>query len=292
MSVAPQVENMQRKSAIFNQLGKVKSISIDQKVDTMETLFQNIGLNFVENSNKYSITFDRSTEGQTPDLIAVENSGVLCRWCCKPIHPVEIEYYKPSGTQPEPYVSKKPFRCFECINCCNICAATVTTELQGQEIGQTTERACTGLTPILDMTVSDQNSGSISGPSCCLGDLLLRKLCCRDQDPTPFELIREESKGPRSTIYTKRLNNFKQDDNVNSSLVRAVTDADNYTITFAQNMTPQEKLHMISSVLLVDYLFYEQDGSNLSQGLYCGMFYCNGCIIPCRCSCNNNDSSN
>jgi len=294
MSVAPQIEIMQRKNLAFDRLAKVNTISIDQKFDEVEYMFQNLGVNFIENANIYYITFNRSKKNQAPDLIAIERSDICLRMCCKPIHPVVIEYYKPSSSQPEPYVSKKPFKCFQCVNCCDICAATVTTEFQGQEIGKTTERACTGLTPILDITVSGQNSGSFSGPSCCVGNVLLRKCLCPDQDLEPYELIREESKGPRTTVYTKRIDiqnkkkNYKFNQEELSSLVNTLTDTDNYTITFGPSMSSKEKLHMMSNVLLLDYLFHEQDGSNLSQGIYCGSFYCNGCIMPCRSDCNFN----
>lgn len=296
MSVAPKVEFMQRKKELSSIFGGVTSISVDQKVDLTETLFQNLGFDFVESSNEYAITFNRKDPLQKPDLIAVERSNVFCRSCCKPCHPAEIEYYRPNSTSPEVFVSKKPFRCFECINCFRICAAEINTEFAGEEIGTTTERACTGLTPILDVNVMGQDSGKLSGPSCCLGDLFIRN-CCNGENPPPFELTRDGNQRVRSTVYTTRLKKRKnqskiQDENV--ALMRKVfTDADNYTIQFIENdMSAEEKLHLLSTVMLLDYLFYEQDGTNLSQGFYCGSFYCNGCIIPIRLDCSNNNRKN
>ena len=288
MSVAPKVENMQRKKELVAIFGGVTTISVDQKIDLTETAFQNLGFDFVENSNKYAITFDRKDPSQQPDLIAIERSNIFCRWCCKPCHPVEMEYYKPNSTSPEVFVSKKPFRCFECINCFSICAAQINTEFAGEEIGTTKERACTGLTPILDVNVMGQDSGKLSGPSCCLGDLFIRR-CCGGEDPPPFELVRDETKGIRSSIYTTRMD---KKETAQDTLMRTVTDADNYTVQFVRDMSAEEKVHLLSTVMLLDYLFYEQDGTNLSQGFYCGSFYCNGCIIPCRVDCSNNNNSN
>lgn len=284
MSVAPKVENMQRKNDLSKTFKDVKSISIDQKVDLTETLLQNVGLTFMENTNTYKITFNKTYKSQQPDLIGIERSNVVCRLCCKPCHPVEIEYYKPGSIYPEAYVSKKPFRCFECINCFSICAAEINTEFEGQQIGTTTERACTGLTPILDVNVMGNDSGRLSGPSCCLGDLLIRRYCS-GQDPPPFELVRDDSKGIRSSIYTTRL---KKKEEAEDTLVRTVTDADNYTMKFVKDMSAEEKIHMLSTVMLLDYLFYEKDGTNISLGFYAGSFYCNGCIMPIRIDCSEN----
>ena len=68
----------------------------------------------------------------------------------------------------------------------------------------------------------------------------------------------------------------------------ALTDSDTYTMAFRQeaNLAPQQKAMMIASLVLVDYMFFEQDNGMCSYEngtLKFTLFesYCCGCLLPC-----------
>jgi hypothetical protein len=44
-----------------------------------------------------------------------------------------------------------------------------------------------------------------------------------------------------------------------------VSDEDNFELIFPQNATPEDKLMLISTVLMIDYRFYEDNGNNKSN---------------------------
>jgi len=76
------------------------------------------------------------------------------------------------------------------------------------------------------------------------------------------------------------------------------TDADVYRLEF-RAMEADAKAALITSTLLLDYMFFEQDlgickPTHSQDGCGCSTtlfnWYCCGCICPCGCSTGNNDS--
>ena len=72
------------------------------------------------------------------------------------------------------------------------------------------------------------------------------------------------------------------------ALKEAFTDSDGFTVDFANaNLTAQQKALMLSSLVLVDYMFFEMDNGMLGcQGskikITCCLCYCCGNLNPCN----------
>lgn len=49
---------------------------------------------------------------------------------------------------------------------------------------------------------------------------------------------------------------------LSSGCQEIVSDADSFELIFPQNATPEEKLMLISTVLMIDYRYYEDNGNN------------------------------
>lgn len=82
------------------------------------------------------------------------------------------------------------------------------------------------------------------------------------------------------------------------ALREMATDADLYRLDFTVGMGNAAKAALITSTLLLDYMFFERDMGVCKPtvgegGLGCSttLFncYCCGCVCPCTCSTGNND---
>ena len=85
----------------------------------------------------------------------------------------------------------------------------------------------------------------------------------------------------------------KKPDSFSSAVREAMTDADTYTVTFVDpGLTPQQKASILTTVIFLDYMFFEND----NDMIYCDPFnksvtitpcvcYCCGCLCPCSVTC-------
>ena len=263
----------------LSKIAQVNKFRINQKVDVNEAAIQQI-CPCVENENKYNILLDNN---DTPTMVAIEKSNLCCRWCCSPCHPASIVFYEYKNKEilgVQVFKAEKPFRLFQCINLFFCCAAQINTYVDNEKVGTSNERACTCFTPRVDVTSEDKGwYGEVSGPSCCLGAIWTDK-----SNRIPFRL---KSQANSDNVSATIISGDDKDDVVKDF----VTDSDNYDIILQPEypLNIKEKAHLLSTVILLDYLFYEDDATNLSQGCYLGSLYCNGCIIPCRCEFNSNN---
>jgi len=112
------------------------------------------------------------------------------------------------------------------------------------------------------------------------------ELCCPSSFPVssmqPDELGTKLKKGDLAEIVKKAPQGLAQ------AAREAFTDSDTYTLQFKdQKLAPQQKAMMMSSLILVDYMFFEQDNGMCScenNKLKITLFecYCLGCLCPCN----------
>lgn len=88
----------------------------------------------------------------------------------------------------------------------------------------------------------------------------------------------------------------KAPEGIGGALREALTDSDTYTMQFKKpGLAPQQKAMMLSSLVQVDYMFFEQDhgmchcqGKRVEITLF--QYYCLGCICPCNLVLDGNNS--
>lgn len=118
----------------------------------------------------------------------------------------------------------------------------------------------------------------------CFGGL--SELCCQSSFPIstmqPNELKTTLKKGDLAEIVKKVPAGLA------AAAREAFTDSDTYTMSFQPeaNLAPQQKAMMIASLVLVDYMFFEQDNGMCTYengALKFTLFesYCCGCLLPC-----------
>jgi hypothetical protein len=123
----------------------------------------------------------------------------------------------------------------------------------------------------------------VEGP-CIFGGC--SELCCPSSFPVssmqPDQLNTQLKTGDLAEITKKAPQGLAQ------AAREALTDSDTYTLQFKDNkLAPQQKAMMLSSLVLVDYMFFEQDNGMCScenNKLKITLFecYCLGCLCPCN----------
>jgi hypothetical protein len=133
-----------------------------------------------------------------------------------------------------------------------------------------------GLAPALDVMDREGNAlASISGPTCCVGG------ACFD---TTFTVWSPEGL-PIGKVTKEGARDFGE------LVQQSLTDADNFVLNFPKDTDKKTKAAMLSSLLLLDYMFFEDEGAlacdpfNCACKFKCCDLYCCGCLTPCSCSC-------
>ena len=152
-----------------------------------------------------------------------------------------------------------------------------------------------GLTPTLNiMERASPADGSVrpiaklEGP-CCFGGCT--ELCCTStwliSSMQPHQYKKKIKTGDMAKIVKQRPRRLK------GAAREALTDSDSFVLAFPDGnlLAPQQKAVMMSSLLLVDYMCFEQDnGMCRCEGtkLICTLFECYWCgaVVPCNCEYN------
>lgn len=161
-----------------------------------------------------------------------------------------------------------------------------------------------GFTPTLQVMERDSKGLSeeplsvAEGPCCCIGGCLA--MCCDfnfsiSNVPTDGSYNGQVLRiGDLAQIEKKKPHDF------GSAFREMLTDADTYTVTFIdKTLAPQQKATILGTVLLMDYMFFEND----NDMIHCDPFnqtltitpcvcYCFGCLCPCSFTLGGKDSSN
>lgn len=143
-----------------------------------------------------------------------------------------------------------------------------------------------GCTPTVDVDVGDPNLGmknvasqyKITGPMCFGG---CSELCCDSLFTTRARAIN----GPHGqvAIITK-----KRPRNLKGAVREFFSDADLYTLEFTDpTIGAEEKATILSSLLLLDYMFFEKNNDMIEcrdNALHINLAncFCFGCVCPCK----------
>lgn len=250
---------------------KIKKGKVVQRREFTEEAIQNV-LPCVEFANEYKFSTD---ENKNYILSAKENSNVLCRFCCGVNRQLNVDWKK---SQDIKFTTYKPFSFLRCFNIAPCCLASASTSIREDNVGYVNEDYCGCFKP--KYTLYDNKYtpyAKISGPTCCFGGML------EGVGDTTFRL--EELNG---RIITNVINKKKLDGENGGNVLNALLgDSDDYDIIFPENFTTEQKVNVLSAILLLDYQFFEGDKSSLNNGFYICTCYCGGCVIPCTCDTSN-----
>jgi len=303
-------------------LMSVNSFTIKQRVKWWEALSGGC----CEQANTYDI-FDEANGAHL--FIAQEISEDCARCFCAPHHSVKVEFRLVNNPQRQwnkgaeyPVVmtferggccSNKP--CVACYACNDSCkeemylqAGEVTRDVETvgitpQTIGMADQPGCGGYcTPSLNLlqrSTAGDDKGSfqpiakVEGP-CIFGGC--SELCCSSEfkvsslDEAEYKTDAKKQLGDLATITKKKPRSFK------ACPREMFTDSDVFTVTYKEGvgLTPQQKATMMGSVLLMDYMLFEQDNGmceSKNQSLYITLFdcYCCGVTVPCQIELNGNN---
>jgi len=124
----------------------------------------------------------------------------------------------------------------------------------------------------------------VEGP-CIFGGC--SELCC----DSPWDVSLMQPHQYKSFIKTGDMAKIlkRKPNSLSGAIREAVTDSDTYTMEFVPGNTlaPQQKAIMMASLILVDYMFFEQDNGmckyedkKIKITLY--EWFCLGCVCPCN----------
>ena len=287
-------------------LGAVNKFRVEQRVAWMEAVSQGM----CEQRNVYDI-YDDAT-GQ-PLFTAVEESNGCTRCFCAPHHSFNLKFKPASVGVPKNTLDSLPtlmtmeregcpakwgLGCFACTDDCkdgfflhagDIQGEAGSTKMSsGRVMGIATQpKMGGGMTPTINVMERMDAQGAkwgamakIEGPTVFGG---CSELCCESTWPVSrMEASQFESKlrvGDFATITKKRPRGFFQ------ALKEAMTDSDKYTIEFREDVSlaPQQKALMLTSLLQIDYMFFEKDNGMAkceNRKLKITLFecYCLGCM--------------
>mmetsp|Transcript_22329 Transcript_22329/g.31249 ORF Transcript_22329/g.31249 Transcript_22329/m.31249 type:complete len:290 (+) Transcript_22329:136-1005(+) len=266
---------------------------LKQKVNYLEAITSSLGFGCCEQRNFYSVIDEEGEVAYT----AEEKSGCCCRCCCAPNHKFQLNIYDGTDVKSKPVMTM--FHPFRCSGWCPICLDCQRGELivydgevnaweedeEGPILSHAKQPICGGyLTPtfhIQDGKYDDEKEPSYtikSGTPCCIGGLV-GECCC----PPTFSML----KGKGDQDDEKKDGEIIKDkpDGIGGAMKEAFTDADSFTINMPPEATPETKAAILASSLLIDYLFFEDDGNIFCENgdivCVCCNCYCCGAICPC-----------
>jgi len=225
-----------------------------------------------------------------PLLIAEEDSSCLNRCLCNPNHALKLTFKAPAYGNDVVMEMRKPFKCCcpAWISCFQKEVDIWQTKPQEKFLGKVRQPWCGGFFRPKLMVWGDEEmekpAGHVGGPLCFIGT------CC----PSEWDFFDE--KGDKH-VRMDRGGLGK------TGLAGLTTNKDIYDVTvLSKSATTEEKLVMLSTVIFIDYLFFEGetachfDWFDFSKfpmclicppSLYCKFcdWYVCGATIPCKVKC-------
>eukprot|EP01064_Diplonema_japonicum_P039495 TRINITY_DN9915_c0_g2_i2.p1 TRINITY_DN9915_c0_g2~~TRINITY_DN9915_c0_g2_i2.p1 ORF type:complete len:329 (+),score=69.77 TRINITY_DN9915_c0_g2_i2:51-989(+) len=246
-NATPLVEEMGRNS--MQAIAESRKLIISEKVNRLDVAAAFIS-NCMCQENEYSIY--NSHGGKV--LMVKEKSSLCCRILCTPKHKLQLEWSDPE-TGDHIMTTDRPLRM-------NICPAVFDRcrqqahlyngpDTDGKMIGYSKQpKWGGGVVPTVEVFMNDglENPFSvIEGPKCCFGGFT--KLCCEQQFPVSV------TAGKMANVAHIQ----REKPETTSQVIKDVmTDADLFSISFIDpSLSPQQKAVLLSSVLLLDYMFFE-----------------------------------
>lgn len=262
VSTAPLMQGPPSQTMVDGPLCHVESLKITQKVDADEVFTGGCW----EKQNRYKLYIPGSDK---KIYKAKEESQCFSRVCCAPYHELKV-HIEPHEHGYEEYRMEKPFTC----GCCafiDICrpSANIYRKRDEKLVGRIQRPACGGcFTPTLDIfDGNNKQTGKVLGPMCCISPF------CESS----FKYVDMADKETGAQI-TREYPGCCQ---------ACCTDADDFTMKFDQNQNEDARATMIGTMLLLDFMHFEDDKAftcctddSLCK-LRVGDFYCCGCKVPC-----------
>jgi len=215
-------------------LSVLNQVLIKQKVEILEAFTG------FETNNKYTVL---NVMGQ-PIYQATENTGCCNRNCCGPIRSFEIGLTDNSGQ--EVIHLSRPLRCQSC--CCPCCLQKLEVHGQGGMLLGTVEQDWSLIHPRFTLRdAADNPIMKIKGPFCTWS--------CRCGD---VEFKVETPDGNEVGMISKQWSGLGRE---------AFTDADNFGVSFPQDLDVKAKAVLLGAVFLIDFMFFEKSGNNENDGI-------------------------
>jgi hypothetical protein len=236
--------------------------------------------------NRYSKPSGREAERETERRYFVaEESGCCMRQLCSPNHTMKLHMTDMAGRKVLTMDRPWTFNCC-CCEWGNLCGKTHMDVYMGEQDEQkmigSVRMPCFGggFSPKFDIhDVDGDVQASVTGPCCFISDLCGAKFGVKDKVGNDI--------GTVNKLGVKSMGDFAKE---------AMTDADNFEITFPVETRVETKALMIGTLLLLDYTFFEGEGAfeidPCGRGCkfkLCDIFCC-GCIVPCTCNCQPDNS--
>mmetsp|Transcript_5977 Transcript_5977/g.17672 ORF Transcript_5977/g.17672 Transcript_5977/m.17672 type:complete len:357 (+) Transcript_5977:265-1335(+) len=253
-----------------------------------------------ETGNKYNLMLN---SGATLKVIeksrrcSHEGCVPTGRAICRPNHELQLRVYRPHAKlwDQEIMLIDRPFKCAGfCCTCSDCCAqrADLYVAPAGDEKAEVDPSQLTAIvqqpicggcfTPTLHVDAPDGSRlATVEGGCCCIGGN-----CC----DAIFTV-----KGPDGEDYGKVVK--EAPDDFEELVKQGLTDADIFTMSVPKDAPNELKAAMMTSLLLMDYMYFEDEGD-----CYCNPFICVcgykcctcsscGCLFPCGIFCGDRNSN-
>jgi len=291
MIAAPVSQQMGVAGALDQVLASSSSIRIKQRV----LLWEAASGGCCDQNNVY----DGFNASNQLVFTAVEDSGCFERVCCAPYQGYKMKVFlagtDPTGDQPAYTIERQGAcsgkMCLCCIPCTDSCADEVKLYkgLTPGEIGEADPslaifsaqqevvmNAMCSPTVNVVKKAGAEPAFRVNGPGIFGGCL---DLCIESE----FNAVTDDGK---QIGHMRKL----KPNGCCEILTEMCTKSDSYEMHFDTEATVDQRLALLTSSILVDYMFFESDTgmidcSDKSCGCNLFMCYCCGCIIPCKIVC-------
>jgi len=209
-------------------LAMVDQLLVKQQVELLEAFTG------FETANKYKVL---NSLGQDV-FYAKEDTDCCTRQCCGPSRPFDMDISDNSGM--EAIHLSRPLRCQSCLCFCCLQSMEVSSP-PGTVVG-TIEQNCTFIYP--SFTIKDENESpvlKIEGPLCTIA-------CCGDIE---FKVV---------TMEGQEVGQIKKQ--WTGILKEALTDADNFSISFPIDLELKVKATLLGALFLIDFMYFETQNHN------------------------------
>jgi len=250
---------------------KVDTMQISQKGDDIEIFTGGC----CERQNRYKI----SVPGQGKVYKAKEESSCCARMCFGPHVDMKIHINEDEDGY-EDYLMEKPFDCGCFYALGGICRpqAKIFRKKDMKLVGRVQRPVCGGVfRPTLDIFDGNNvKTGQVKGPMCCISPF------CESAFQY-YDLTQQETGAKITREYP-------------GCCKVCCTDMDDFEMKFASTQDEDARATMIGTMLLLDYMHFEDDKALeiCTADAWCklklGDLYCCGCTIPYNCKIPKNSS--
>ncbi len=251
--------NMQFVNDPMVVLSNAKRAHINQQVELLEVL------SGCETKNRYHIFIETMDKQYLYLFKAKEESGCCSRQCLssetRPLH-LNIKHMSSASAINEfdsvdnYAVLDKPFKC----TCYCLDRPKMKNYVRGNQIGSVKQPfICCNCDPVFYVYDSSDDIKYKIRTSCCQCGIMCKGSLFGECSSVCFG------------IYEKNETHFVPDNMIgyinkkSGDIEQLLTDADSFVLEFPQNATPEDKMNLIASVLMIDYQYFEDNGKNYND---------------------------